>query len=852
MANNNNTKFSFVSDLNPKGAKRKPYALSLAELQEQLELAWDEEVGDGAPPHIHEQITGKCIPYLDLDCLREGADRLSLIATVRRALAQALPPTAQVVLADRSGLSAKHGKQKLSLRAYVRGVGHFSCPPACGAWMGANLKPLLGTEWEDTLDQGAYKTRQNMGLVYNTKMGDDRVLELLDDANERLSWEAEGQVIAHTIIQNVEGEEHTCLDPEGWEASVAEPYVVVDGGGGDDNGIGRVLTAAKSVMPGLEIRQVLESGDCQVVEFLKSYDDCAICQRTHTGNRAYAVLSGQRAVLKCHDQDAKDKHLLLFDDSIRDMLPGGQGDAEESDAEESDAEAEVEVEAEVSVDDLLELKLLRGDHTDEDYAELFMAKYPDQFILHDNSVYQFKQHTWRECANDDVLYNFLGTSVYSELRRVLDATYRDIEDAEKHAKIAKRLTILRNRKTRAGIVASIKAKIHVSEEPFDLKPTLVGFNNGVYDLEAHEFREGKWDDYVSKSVGYDYAEVSDEQTAELMGFIDKIMPHEDERDCLLRGLASGLHGKTLQNLFILTGEGGNGKDTLVSKLYRDTVGRAYYEYSTTSILTEKKKGSLSQEVANLHKRRAVVWSEPAKQSVLQGSMIKELTGGDQVNACGLYSKNTTTLTMFSGFMLCNDIPRVDSVDGGLARRLLVVPFRSLFKTPEEIAKLSNTENVYEALSYYDSQPFRDAFRLTFFHVLSRYYLEFKRDGYLMKRIPKTISDLSAQYLADSDDFMGWFNDVFEGAEGEYVQLKDVWQHFKASDLYMNMSKAEKRVMNKKRMIENVMKKPALRSAFKDRHQAVLNGRQKNARNVLMGYRLKVEQVSDDDDDDDEN
>ena len=845
MTTTTNSKFSFVSDLNAKGAKSKPYTLSLEELREELDDAWTPPpIGDGAPPHIHEQITGKCIPYLDLDCLREGADRRSLIATVRRALAQVLPPTAQVVLADRSGRSAKHGgKQKLSLRAYVRGAGHFSCPPACGAWMEARVKPLLGAEWEDTLDQGAYKTRQNMGLLYSTKMGDSRVLELLnDDDDERVAWGGEGQDITHTIIQNVAGEEHTCLDPEGWEASVAEPYVVVDGG--DGNGIDRVLTAAKSVMPELEIRKVLERGDCQVVEFLKSHDECAICQRSHTGNRAYAVLSGggQRAVLKCHDQDAKNKQLLLFDDSVRDMVVGMCGE-DESDAEESESECELE-ECE---DHTAELRLLRGDHTDEDYAELFMAKYPNQFILHDGTVYQFSQHTWGSCTNDDVLYNFLGTSVYRELRRVLDDTYRDIEDAEKHSKIAKRLLILRNRKTRAGIVASIKAKIQVSEEPFDLNPALVGFNNGVYDLEAQEFRDGKWDDYVSKSVGYDYAEVSDEQTAELMGFINKIMPREDERDCLLRGLASGLHGKTLQNLFILTGEGGNGKDTLVSKLYKDTVGRGYYEYSTTSILTEKKKGSLSQELANLHKRRAVVWSEPPKQSVLQGSMIKELTGGNEVNARGLYSKNTATLTMFSGFLLCNDIPRVDSVDGGLARRLLVVPFRSLFKAPEEIAKLSNTAHVYEADSYYDSQPFRDAFKLTFFHVLLRHFKDFKRDGYMMKHIPESIRSLSEQYLADSDEFMGWFNDVFESAEGAYVQLKDVWAHYKASELYQNLTKAQKRVENKKRMTETVMKKPALRGSYVERHRPVVDGRQRDFKSVLMGFRLKIEEVSDDDD-----
>jgi phage/plasmid-associated DNA primase len=209
-----------------------------------------------------------------------------------------------------------------------------------------------------------------------------------------------------------------------------------------------------------------------------------------------------------------------------------------------------------------------------------------------------------------------------------------------------------------------------------------------------------------------------------MDFINKIMPVVEERDCLLRGLASGLYGKTLQKLFILTGEGGNGKDTLVSKFYRDTLGRDYYEYSNTTILTEKRKGDLCQGIANMDKKRAVVWSEPPKQSILQGAVIKEITGVDQVNARGLYSTNTTTRIMASCFVLCNDIPRVDAVDGGLARRLIVIAFRSLFKNPEEIEKMADKKNVYEADGYYDSQDFRDEMKHTFFHILLGYFKQF--------------------------------------------------------------------------------------------------------------------------------
>ena len=160
-------------------------------------------------------------------------------------------------------------------------------------------------------------------------------------------------------------------------------------------------------------------------------------------------------------------------------------------------------------------------------------------------------------------------------------------------------------------------------------------------------------------------------------------------------MASGLCGKTVQNLFILTGEGGNGKDMLISKLYRDTVGRDHYNYSNTSILTEKRKGDLCQGIANMNKKRVVVWSEPPKNGILQGAVIKELTGVAEVCARGLYSTNTVTLIQMTAFMLCNGIPRTDTMDGGLARRLIVILFRSLFKDPEEMLSMANITHVYK-------------------------------------------------------------------------------------------------------------------------------------------------------------
>jgi len=795
----------YVIDLNAAGAKSKPQAMSCDALFEEIDTCYDAGIGDGEPPNYHERIEGPCIPYLDYDGFESEEERIPKIKTILAALRKIFTKP-NILLADRSGISAKHKKYKLSLRAYVRGVGYFSCPQACGEYMVPKLSPLIG----EGIDIGAYKRNQNMGMLFNTKMGDDRILQPLTSKYSRMAWTEKRSpaLLRKSLIQIIEGES-VCLDPAGFEIRTQQAQTI-----SNVSGLEGVIDGCVKLMPNLMARRTLNHGDHIIIEFFKCEDECAICGRVHKGNRQFAIYFPRTntAIMKCHDPDAKNKHIsiVLADAPIYQEVE--HKEIEEKIPEES-----------------AELKLLRGSHTDDEYAKYVIAKYPGRLILFNQILYYFADgaHTWTHWAagDDGYLYNLLADNVYDELSKVLDKTYSKSADAPQKNIISKKLARLGFWGPRMGIVKSIKARIQVKEDPFDTHPHLFGFANGIYDLDSGVFRAGCAADMVACSAPYDYAPVSDDQKAKLMTFINQIMPHADERDFLLRGLASGLYGKTLQNMFILTGEGGNGKDTLVSKLYRDTIGRDHYEYSNTTNLTEKRKGDISQSLANMSKKRAVVWSEPPKNAILQIANIKEITGGDQINARAIFSANTEIKISASCFMLCNDIPKLDHVDGGISRRLLVVPFRSLFKSPEDIQKMANTTNVHEANGYYDSQKFRDEFRLTFFNILLEHFTKFRDHGYMMKDVPQTIQDMSASYVRDSDEFMTWFDENYEKTEdaNAHIAVKELYELYKSSDLYVNLSKAEKRAMNLKKMTENITKSPTLRTSFVERFRPQVGG-----------------------------
>jgi phage/plasmid-associated DNA primase len=100
----------------------------------------------------------------------------------------------------------------------------------------------------------------------------------------------------------------------------------------------------------------------------------------------------------------------------------------------------------------------------------------------------------------------------------------------------------------------------------DSNNNLIGFVNGVYDLDKIEFREGKQDDLITMSTGYKYNDKYSDKYQELLKFLEDIQPNEKEREYMLTYLSIGLVGNLLELFTILTGSGRNGKSKLIELL----------------------------------------------------------------------------------------------------------------------------------------------------------------------------------------------------------------------------------------------------------------------------------------------
>jgi P4 family phage/plasmid primase-like protien len=395
------------------------------------------------------------------------------------------------------------------------------------------------------------------------------------------------------------------------------------------------------------------------------------------------------------------------------------------------------------------------------------------------------------------------------------------------------------------LIKGIIGYVSVKTDLWDLNPDLIGFENGVYDLANDIFRDSKYDDYISLVIDYKYYESTEEELDMIDKYFKKIMPVDEERKLLLLLLATTFTGRHLEKFIVCTGNGRNGKDTTFTYQMKKVLGPYYYHCNQTAF-TETIKSDQNVSIANMSKKRIVITTEPDKEKTIKTSLIKSLTGSDEIAMRTLYSTNTKVHLNETLFMLCNDKPALDQCEQAMMERLIVIPFRCTFKTTEWMIEHGITEgenNVYTANEEIKSESYLNKIKLPTFNYLLPFYRKFREDGYLIQSIPESIKNLNESYMGESDQFINWFHSEYEKTKckDDIIKISDVFQNYCTSEYYANLTKADKRANSKTKFIENVSKNVLLRVFYKEQHKPYINGKQVCLRNILTNYKVRQDQ-----------
>lgn len=487
---------------------------------------------------------------------------------------------------------------------------------------------------------------------------------------------------------------------------------------------------------------------------------------------------------------------------------------------------------------------LYSSFTDGDIADFFIIEYKDQFKFLDNKLYYFNQVYWKECSIK-ILYEKLD-AIYWSLKKEYNKLESELEP-NRAKKMFLALHKLRTQTSIKSVCELIKIRIEIDEDFFDSKEDLLGFTNGVLDLKTGIFRDGQYDDYITKIIPYDFEECKGDEIKFAQDHFAEVFPDPEVRDLFFLTLSSGLRGRVLQKFLIWTGCGANSKG-VTSKIVRTVFGENLYYKGNNSVLTQEVKGDLCVGIASMHNKRVITYEEPSANRKIITNMMKELTGGDVMAYRGLYSSKTKVGMRATHIMMCNKKPLLDQIDEAVNRRLTIIPFESQFRTRDHIQQFipEGTPNVFVAKDGVEDGDFLEKIKLPFLHILLRYYQVFKNNGYQITNVPAKCQALVKEYMTASDEFTTWFNDAYEftNNDDDFVKMVEVYHKYKDSELYQNLDKKTRRLKGSKKAITTDIKdNPTLKMYFRERMQT----NRIVADNVMIRYK---ERVADEDEDED--
>lgn len=277
-----------------------------------------------------------------------------------------------------------------------------------------------------------------------------------------------------------------------------------------------------------------------------------------------------------------------------------------------------------------------------------------------------------------------GTLVYDKATE----TARSIgEEAFHHPKGEVRNNLLKwwqRSEMASGIDAMLsltKPRRHVSLAVLDSDLDALMVNNGVVDLKTMEHRPMTRGDMLTRSCAVAYDPTATAPRWER--FLEEISCQDQSWiDYLQTVLGLTLSGRTTYQMFwFFYGAGANGKSTLLNVL--DHLLGDYASKVASSSLMQQRGDRVRSDLAVLRGARFVHASETSDGAWLDEALVKDLTGGDRITASFKFHDEFSFTPQFTLIMYGQHKPRLRVLDGGMVRRVKMVPFDFRATEPDE-------------------------------------------------------------------------------------------------------------------------------------------------------------------------
>lgn len=436
--------------------------------------------------------------------------------------------------------------------------------------------------------------------------------------------------------------------------------------------------------------------------------------------------------------------------------------------------------------DLQELIFQSRTATHNDVARVIYHMYQHEYVCSSIKYkmwYEFKNHRWHASDSAFSLRLKISNDVWREYvaaardwsQKALDATTNENqsifqETAKKMSEIALKL---KNTSFKDNIMKEC-AEIFFREgfeNDLDQNLNLICFNNGIYDLDIMEFREGRPEDMISFCTNNDYVpfDTTCKFSIEIKRYLSQVLTKPNVREYVLKLFSTFLHGAVKeQKFYIWTGSGSNSKSKLV-ELFEYSFGDYCCKFPIT-LLTQKRAASnaATSELARAKGKRFACLQEPSEDEKINIGLMKELSGGDKIMARAIYKEPVEFKPQFKLLLLCNHLPSVPSDDGGTWRRIRVVEFTSKFvDNPKEENEFPIDLELGEKI---------EKWKMYFIPMLLDYYRLYKSEGLLE---PEEVLSCTRDYKRNNDHIADFIHNCIEKDIAAFLSLNDAFIELKA-------------------------------------------------------------------------
>lgn len=426
---------------------------------------------------------------------------------------------------------------------------------------------------------------------------------------------------------------------------------------------------------------------------------------------------------------------------------------------------------------------------DSNVALLYYYTYQQDFIYDPESKRWFYFNKYGIFEND--LGNIFFYKKYNDLYRQIETQFTKTllaeEVEENKAKILKNykcgIGYVKKNKTKKDILSECIihfAKKNIAEKLNSVNTKIIGFKNGVYDLENNIFRNGKPEELVTVTTGYNYRKVDPIHIDNVKKLLSDCIPDNEELEYVLKTLSLSLvHENPLEEFYCWQGTGGNGKG-LISKILYGTLGD-YCGTLSIEYLTKSKgelnhnAGAADPQMADLRYCRLVISTEPEADAdtniKLKSSKLKLLSGNDVVKTRFLRENCFYFVPKFKIIIQTNFDIGIDGSDDGMGRRFRRILWRMSFvdnPTKENQRKKDYTLK---------DKIITDDYKLAMFEILKEKYFLFVKNGV---KIPDRIQQDIDQYMEDNNTAKPFLDNKVEKTDNpkDRVLTSKMYEEFK--------------------------------------------------------------------------